>query len=54
VRGLQQKEKTLTELVNMGFERALAERALQAAFYNQDRAVEYLISGIPQELIAPV
>nr|QDO16218.1 UV excision repair protein RAD23 [Lingulodinium polyedra] len=41
------EEAALQLLCDMGFPRPEAERCLQAAFGNADRAVEYLMNGIP-------
>src|SRR5438552_15194514 len=37
-------QEAIQEMLSMGFERAQIDRAMRAAFYNPDRAVEYLMT----------
>ncbi|KAI9746417.1 MAG: hypothetical protein M1818_000130 [Claussenomyces sp. TS43310] len=45
-----QRAEAITNLESMGFERSQIDLAMRAAFFNPDRAVEYLINGIPDHI----
>jgi UV excision repair protein RAD23 len=42
----------ISQMETMGFDRADIDRAMRAAYYNPDRAVDYLLNGIPESVQA--
>ncbi|KAJ5790276.1 uncharacterized protein N7518_007287 [Penicillium psychrosexuale] len=43
-------EGAVVQMEAMGFTRTDIDRAMRAAFYNPDRAIEYLLTGIPENI----
>jgi lipid-binding SYLF domain-containing protein len=49
VDGAQSEEAVFAQMESMGFARIDIDRAMRAASFNPDRAVEYLLNGIPDD-----
>jgi len=46
-----ERDAAIANMESMGFARADIDRAMRAAFFNPDRAVEYLLTGIPDSAL---
>ncbi|KAH2274002.1 hypothetical protein KXW02_009681 [Aspergillus fumigatus] len=49
VDGVQNEETVIAQMESMGFARIDIDRAMRAASFNPDRAVEYLLNGFPDD-----
>ncbi|THZ02419.1 UV excision repair protein Rad23 [Aureobasidium pullulans] len=47
----EERASAISNMEAMGFPRAEIDRAMRAAFFNPDRAVEYLLNGIPESAL---
>ncbi|TAQ83571.1 hypothetical protein B7494_g8104 [Chlorociboria aeruginascens] len=45
-----ERAQQIAEMESMGFERLQIDRAMRAAYYNSERAIEYLLTGIPEDV----
>ncbi|KAL9124792.1 MAG: hypothetical protein Q9217_005920 [Psora testacea] len=45
-----QRDAAIANMEGMGFPRAEIDRAMRAAYFNPDRAVDYLLNGIPENI----
>ncbi|KAF2793526.1 UV excision repair protein Rad23 [Melanomma pulvis-pyrius CBS 109.77] len=46
-----ERDAAISNMESMGFPRADIDRAMRAAYFNPDRAVEYLLTGIPESAL---
>ncbi|KAL1601424.1 UV excision repair protein rad23 [Paraconiothyrium brasiliense] len=46
-----ERDAAIANMESMGFARADIDAAMRAAFFNPDRAVEYLLTGIPESAV---
>lgn len=49
-----ERDAQIAGLESMGFERSQIDAAMRAAFFNSERAVEYLLNGIPDSISSTV
>ncbi|KAI0194955.1 UV excision repair protein Rad23 [Astrocystis sublimbata] len=48
-----ERAAVIANMEQMGFQRSQIEPALRAAFFNQERAIEYILNGIPESARQP-